>query len=275
MNSQSGLPFIIPIWQPQGFSTHIIAAKVAEKLDVKTSHTGTLDPMAQGVVIVLAGEDRLNKYEYATWQKTYEFEIALGISTDTYDGLGLITATESVQEVVTKELTQVLEEFTGSYQQEVPLYSAIKLQGRHLFEYADRPETIIKPRRNGEIYSISCLDIQKISTNMMINTIINKIKNVTGDFRQKEIIDNWTKFLQNNSFEVPLLKINVTLSKGLYVRSLSQDICKKLNVPGFVYSLVRTKNGIYFADNSYSLSEYFGMDFQQKYNFSSEKKKKT
>ena len=82
---------ILPIWQPVGYSTHKIAKAVSNKYGVKTSHTGTLDPLAQGVIIVLLDDERLKKYEYAHWPKTYEFEIVFGISTDTYDGMGIVT----------------------------------------------------------------------------------------------------------------------------------------------------------------------------------------
>ena len=113
------IPTILPIWQPVGYSTHIISAKAAEKFSVPTSHTGTLDPMAEGVAIVLLGEERHKKYEYAEWTKEYVFEIAFGLSTDTYDGLGLVTSFHETS-VSQDALKNVLAKFKGKYVQDVP-----------------------------------------------------------------------------------------------------------------------------------------------------------
>lgn len=243
---------ILPIWQPVGYSTHKIAKAVAEKYGVKTSHTGTLDPLAQGVIIVLLGEDRLKKYEYAHWHKTYEFEIILGISTDTYDGMGLIT--EQYFNYIPNG-KEDLSDFIGSYTQQVPLYSTIKVKGRSLHEHAraNNSDSIVLPKKQGEIFDIKVLGVEQYESSHIKKALINTIQRIDGDFRQQKIIDQW------NSISIPLnlssLKVKVTTSKGIYVRSLSQDICENLGVIGFTYNLARTKNGEYQKQNSKSIEE--------------------
>ncbi len=267
---------VIPLWQPVGFSTHIIAKKVSEKLNLPTSHTGTLDPMAEGVIIVLLGELRRKKYEYAHWLKDYEFEVVFGISTDTYDGLGKITNLKQLckgsrgaaPNLSEKAIKEVLQTFVGKYSQNIPSYAAIKINGKPMHWYArnNKLSEISIPTRNGEIRSLELLETKKISAQELSTNIINKISLVSGDLRQKECTKGWFSFSdsQKDSNYV-LARFRVVMSKGMYVRSLCVDIAKNLNTVAFTYSLVRTKNGEYSKENSKTLKEYFGDDYPIEY----------
>ena len=96
----------------------------------------------------------------------------------------------------------------------------------------------------------------------MIESIKTKIKEVKGDLRQKEVMQSWEKFsAKNKSKKYKVAKLRVQMTKGLYVRSLCVDIANKLDSCGFVYSLVRTKNGKYSKENSKSIEELFGVDY--------------
>jgi len=236
---------ILPIWQPQGFSTHLIARRVADKYGVKVSHTGTLDPMARGVIIVLLGEDRYKKYEYAKWRKTYIFEIIFGIETDTFDGMGIIKNVKFPIPNIKFE-----NNFIGEYKQQAPEFSVRK--GRKI---------------SGEIYKLKLINSKEISLEILRQDIFSKINKVTGDFRQEEIIKQWKKF--NKVEKINTSKFEVEMSKGLYVRSLSQDICKKLNTVGFVNNIVRTKNGKYSRKKCKTMERVFGKGFMDKYDFAS------
>ena len=241
------VPRILPIWQPVGNSTHLIARTIAQKYNVKTSHTGTLDPMAEGVVIILLGEERFKKYEYAKWLKTYEFEIVFGIQTDTYDGMGIITNTFDIG-ILEEALVKTLHSFKGSYRQIVPIYSTLKVKGKHLHEHA-RAHSLVKnlPTRSGEIKDIELLDFYTLPLSTIKKSIVNRIQIVKGDFRQKAIIDQWQNFNAQPQFQVARIKVNLT--KGLYVRSLSQDLAASLKSCGFTYSISRTSNGSYTKED--------------------------
>lgn len=275
---------IFPIWQPQGFSTNLIAQRVSEKLKVKTSHTGILDPMAEGVIVVLSGETRLKKYEYARWKKTYEFEIVFGITTDTYDSLGVIDQdklqlgyTEQLNnQLFSESLSQkTLSEFTGHYEQTVPIFSTKKIKGRHLHEYARSKKKVELPTKKGFIYKLYLQGLSKVLLEDLVKEIIKKINNVTGDFRQKEIISGWQNLLklypQSNLMSARFI---TETSKGIYVRSLAQDICKKINTVGFVTNLVRTKNGNYTRKNCNLLEELLGEAYFTRRDFVSDYKLK-
>lgn len=246
---------ILPIWQPVGHSTHIIATKIAQKIGVKTSHTGTLDPMAQGVIIILLDDYRTQKYELAKWLKTYTFDLVLGIETDTYDGMGLITNTDFDFEL--QQVGDVINNFNGKYTQTVPPYSAIKVKGKPLHYYARNNllATIELPKRSGEIIKINLKNSKTISAQKYLEIIINNIKKVEGDFRQEQIIKCWknTKMPQ----KINVLTIEVQMTKGLYVRSLAQDIANSLGNVGFANNIVRTKNGKYEKTMCIELKKFY------------------
>lgn len=243
---------IIPIWQPPGHSTHILSKKVAESLGVKTSHTGTLDPMAEGVVIILSDEERLKKYEYAKWLKTYEFEIVLGIKTDSGDGLGMI---ESIS-MPTRQMSEAflgatLASFLGEYTQKVPSYSAIKVKGKPMHWWArnNRLNEVGVPVRHGKIHNIELIGITEISATDFIPELCDRIKLIEGDLRQDVVLAQWKEFSRTHDSQCfQKICVRVEMTKGLYVRTLASDICEKLGTCGFVYRLVRTQNGEYTKD---------------------------
>jgi tRNA pseudouridine55 synthase len=249
---------VIPIWQPVGYSTHLIMQRLAEKIGKKTSHTGTLDPMAEGVVIALAGKERLRKKEFAKWQKAYQFEITFGISTDTYDGLGLVEETDFL-EIRANGLQKIAQEMEGEYVQKVPKFSTKKIAGRHLHEYARAREKVEVPLKKGKIFSLQYLDLKKVKTKSHLEKQIEKINKVRGDFRQKEIMNRWKTFLAGKDCPktLQIASFKVKTSKGIYIRSLSLDIAKKLGTVGFASQIIRFSNGKYSNKDCYELSDIF------------------
>ena len=143
---------------------------------------------------------------------------------------------------------------------------AKKVKGKHLHQYARENKDIELPQKSGEIYSISMSEMALVSAKNHKEKILANIKEVSGDFRQKEIIKQWENYDEK---EFAVARITVEMSKGLYVRSLAQDICKHNNTLGFVSALIRTKNGKYAKENSKTLEEIFGPDFQTSYDFES------
>ena len=255
---------IIPIWQPQGYSTNHIAKSVGEIYGVKATHTGTLDPMAEGVIIVLTGENRLKRQELSSMVKGYEFEILFGISTDSFDGMGFVTH-ENFSNTDLKEtsIKDVCISFLGSYEQQVPIFSAQLYKGKKLFEWGHQKADIPLPNKKGEIYKFDLISLNKIALKDKISEILDKLGNIHGDFRQEEIISQWENYLslvQSNT-KVFVGKFYVEMSRGLYVRSLSQDLCKKLNTAGFITSLVRLVNGKYTRKECKTLVDLFGGNY--------------
>ena len=248
---------ILAVWQPVGVSTNRLSQITGEYYGVLSSHTGTLDPMAEGVVIILLRDTRLKNYEFAHWHKTYEFEIIFGMSTDSYDALGFITKKNN-RSPSKKEIEKILTGFVGAYSQNVPMFSAVKLKGKKLFQRAHAGEVLEStPVKKGEIFNLRLKRYSEVSLNECIKNILKRLSSVKGDCRQESIISQWKKYLHTDR-KVVKAKFEVEMSKGLYVRSLSQDVCNKLGCVGFTYSIVRTRNGSYGKKEALKLEKLFG-----------------
>ncbi len=256
---------ILPFWQEIGTSTSIIAKRVSEKLGVPTSHTGTLDPMASGVVLILKGDEYYKKENYIQLNKTYEFGILFGFSTDTHDALGLIDKGLIEKNFNQKEITEIILNFQGFYHQRYPDFSSKKVAGKSLWEYKrlglEVPEVYI----DGEISEIGVINFEKVDSGVEIEKIVRQIKAIKGNFRQEEILSQYeaAKFPLN----LTKIKLRVVMSRGLYVRGLVRDIAEKLKTKAIVIDLVRTKDGVYSKDNCYELSDYFSKELKENLNF--------
>ena len=210
---------IVIINKPKNLTSHDIVYKVKKIVKEKVGHTGTLDPMAEGVLLLLIGKaTKYSKY-LINHDKKYIVELLLGKTTDTLDVEGKILKEENVDlRILEKEkVEKTLEKFIGEQKQIPPIYSAIKVKGKKLYEYARKGENVEIPTRKINIYNIKLLGIDK---------------------KNKKI-----------SFEV-------SSSKGTYIRSLCQDIAKALGTIGYMTNLKRTKLGIFDIKDSARLEEF-------------------
>jgi len=192
---------IIPVYKKIGESTHLLAKKIGDKFNSKATHTGTLDPMAEGVVIVLTAEDRFQKANFSDWKKTYQFEIMLGVDTDSLDLLGLSTKiideknVEKIQEnnsdKLTKNLNKIIPKFIGEQTQLQPFFSAKRVDGKSQFDKAKAGEKIETVKNKINIYSLEILGNENISLVKLEKEIVEKISLIKGNFRQEKILENW------------------------------------------------------------------------------------
>ena len=210
---------IIIINKPKGYTSHDIVNKIRKIYNTKkVGHTGTLDPNATGVLPILIGKaTKLSDY-LTEHNKQYVATLKLGEQRDTGDSEGEIIETCDVPDFVGAHdyarITNILKSFLGKQLQVPPMYSAIKINGKKLYEYARAGKVVEVPKREIEIYNIK----------------LNKIE-------ESEI-----EFL-------------VDCSKGTYIRSLCEDIAKKLGTIGFMKELIRTKVDKFCIENSYALEE--------------------
>ncbi|MEK7095660.1 MAG: hypothetical protein AAB917_03300, partial [Patescibacteria group bacterium] len=191
--------------------------------NIPMTYAGRLAPMAEGVLIILVGEECKEKEKYLGLGKEYEVEILLGVTTDTYDVLGL------VQEVSMGKNDQNLVNFSkyvGKFKQDYPAYSSKAVGGKQLHQYAregNLPEEM--PTKEVEIYSIEKIGTEEILGEKITEKIIEKIKKVRGDFRQEEIIRGWEKFGEKyEKQKFVIIKLKVNCSSGTYMRSLANRL---------------------------------------------------
>ena len=216
MNNYNG---ILIVNKPSGITSRDVVNIVGKTLNTKkVGHTGTLDPMATGVLVLCIG-NALKVCELITANdKEYIAKVILGIETETLDTTSPIINTKKTN-ITKEEIEKILNSFKGSYLQEVPKYSAVKINGKKLYEYAREGKEIELPKKMVTIYDI-------------------------------QLISDITYYNGTTSFY-----IKTTVSKGTYIRSLIRDIGYKLNTYGCMDSLERTRQGIFNIDNSYTLEE--------------------
>ena len=212
---------IILIDKPAGISSFGVVAKVRTQLKtefshkVKVGHTGTLDPFATGLLILLSGKMTKKSNEFLKLDKVYEATLKLGFISTTGDPEGKITKYSENAKITKIEETSIqspLQSFIGKIQQTPPKFSAIKINGQRAYKLARKGQDFKIPSREIEIYNI-------------------------------EII----------SYNYPELKIRVHCSSGTYIRTLAEDIGKKLNTGAYLTALRRIKIGKYSIENAKQL----------------------
>lgn len=246
---------VVSVWKPVGW-TPLKAVEEYKKIHPdlcvpKISYAGRLDPMAEGVLLLLIGEENKNRHKYEDLEKTYESEIILGISTDSYDGLGIIEKIIS-KDIIKEEIIKCLKAFSGKQRQKYPPYSSKAVNGKSLYWWArnKKLDEIIIPEREIEIYSIELLDLKMISASELVKINIEKINLIEGDFRQEEIIKNWEEFeKENKQKQFMKIKIKISSSSGAYIRRIASDLGDRLGCGAFAFSIKRTKAGKFSADS--------------------------
>lgn len=210
---------IIVINKPKDYTSRDIVNIVSKKLNTKkVGHTGTLDPLATGVLVLPIGRALKVSELLTSNTKEYIAEVILGYETDMLD----ITGTEikrNIPGVTKEELLKVLKSYIGKYNQEVPLYSAVKVGGRKLYEYARSGTPVTPPSKEVEVYSLE---------------LISDLKHINGAVE---------------------FTIRCEVSKGTYIRSLIRDIAYSLNTYGTMKNLIRTRQGIFTLKDAYTLKD--------------------
>lgn len=208
---------VVIVDKPKGMTSRDVVNIVSKKYSTKkVGHTGTLDPIATGVLVLCIGKATKLVSRLTSLEKEYIATVILGEETDTLDITGNVID-DKICIKTQKEIEEVLKSFIGSYNQEVPKYSAVKINGKKLYEYAREDKNVILPKRIVHIKSIELL----------------------GDVTYKS---NKTIF----SFKC-------VVSKGTYIRSLIRDIAQRLNTVGIMSDLRRVKQGSFDIKNSIKL----------------------
>ena len=213
---------ILPLWKERGMTSHDCVFKLRKILRTKkVGHTGTLDPGVEGVLPICIGQaTRIAEY-LTDAGKTYEAIISIGRTTTTEDAEG-----ETVEEDLTikkfsrEQLLEVLASLTGVIEQTPPMFSAVKVNGKRLYEYARKGESVERPTRQVTIYDLELLD-------------------ETAQYEGQEIT----------------FPVRIACSKGTYIRTLAVQIGEALGYPAHMKELVRTASGTFTQDNCFTLAQ--------------------
>ena len=213
------------VYKPKGKTSHDVVAILRRVTKIKQiGHTGTLDPFAEGVLPICIGK-ATRLIEYLNDDKAYIGTVQLGKSTTTYDLEGeTVEVSDKTPDL--EEIENELKNFRGDIEQLPPIYSAIKVNGKKLYEYARKGEEVeIKPR---------CVNISEL-----------KILNYDQENR--------------------ILELYIKCSKGTYIRSIAHDLGKNLRCFGHLIKLVRVKAGDFEVENSIKLEDLTDIETVQKH----------
>jgi len=210
---------------------------------VKMCFLGRLDPMAQGILPVLMGSEVKNMMEHLYNDKTYTVEAILGVSTDSYDPLGLITRYRSITDEDIELFIKSIESLEGtSFDQEYPPYSSFAIKGKPLWMWAQEGKILDKmPSKNVTVRKVTVGKITKQPISEYIKTIFKEIDSITsGDFRQSLIKKCWSDF--DAIREIVKIQLKFKVSGGTYVRSLINNVCS--DIPAHAHLIIRVEYDI-------------------------------
>lgn len=225
--------------------------------DVPLAYAGRLDPMASGLLLVLIGDECKRQEHYHTLDKAYDFEVLLGIGSDTHDVLGIVHAKTPVHPTH-GEIRTALIPFIGEVTLPYPHFSAKTVQGKplHMWTLEKRLHEIDVPTRTSRVYSLRILHEREEDIADIVRTVresIARIPTVTDprkalgrDFRRNEVLASWEqiqKAFPHTRFTI--LTLRAVASSGTYMRTLASCIGEKLGTTALAYSIHRTKIGRY------------------------------
>lgn len=222
---------------------------------VPVGYAGRLDPMAEGLLLLLVGDENKERKTYEAMEKEYEFQILFGLETDSYDLMGMITDQNDMVSVGETELKQAMVKFVGTWDQSYPPYSSAAVQGKPLYWWTrqGRLSEIEIPKKSVTVSRLELKKLYPISNHDVAAEAIKKIQNVHGDFRQDEIIKQYELVIERQSQQRYLLaNCRIVCSSGTYVRGLAHALGRALNTPALAYSIRRTRVG------SFTLSDVNG-----------------
>jgi tRNA pseudouridine(55) synthase len=227
-----------------------------EYAGVKMTYAGRLDPVAEGVLVVLAGDRVHNKEQFLKLPKTYECTALVGVGTDTYDVLGVPTHSARVSVppppdpllIKEGEAEHVLRSFIGTFSQPYPPYSSKTVLGKQLHTHA-RQGTLADipiPEQQVTVSDICILEVKQVPLRAVVTEIGSIIDKVSGDFRQVAIKDAWGCLLRENPEKtVDVLTFSITVSGGTYIRGIVDVWGKKIGKNACILRLKRTRVGEY------------------------------
>lgn len=210
---------IIVVNKPKGCTSRDVVNKVSHILGTKKiGHTGTLDPLATGVLVLCIGGATPLSELVTAYEKEYTAEVILGVETDTMDITGKVLKEENVH-IEKKQIEKALSSFQKTYMQKVPMYAAVKIKGKKLYEYAREGIKVKPPERRVTISSIHLI----------------------GDITYEK--------------GKTIFSFSCKVSKGTYIRSLICDIASFLGTIGCMKNLCRTRQGSYKIEDAYTLKD--------------------
>lgn len=216
-----------------------ITKQVADDSQNKISYIGRLDPLASGIIIYLEGDELKNRDKYMNMDKTYKFNLIIGMSTDTGDCLGMIHKIQTVNTINMSRLSEIFSQFLGEYEQRYPIYSAYQIHKnglkKPLWYFAkngiELEESEI-PKHNVKIYNLE-QDAKPMFSIRNMNYFMEQVGLIPDglELRKEEVMAQYNEYKETDKIRLIGIPMLAKVSSGTYIRQLCEDIGDKLGIP--------------------------------------------
>lgn len=212
-----------------------------EYANSKMTYAGRLDPLAEGELVLLVDEMVHKKEAYTSLDKEYEVDILLGVSTDTFDTLGLVQEEGVIKKDWEEKAQKFIDSHIGEFSQKYPSYSSKTIDGTPMFQLAREGKEFEIPEHVVELIKAEIIEIKTISLDSLKHEIKNKNSLVGGDFRQEEIKSRWDDYFNHTEYlEYPVIKMRLKVGSGFYVRQFAEDLGTYLGSQALALHIKRT-----------------------------------
>lgn len=252
---------IIPLYKPVGLTPRQAIEQLADELKLPKSaalgYAGRLDPMADGLLLAMIDSGNSKQAPLTGLDKRYRFKLLLGISTDSFDLLGLPQLDQAGIKKPLSVVKKALSGYVGTFEQTYPPYSAVQVKGKPLFWWArhNKLSEITIPTKERTISELKLVASDSLPSDDLMEAIEDKIWPIAGDFRQADILIAWHDLLDNLDKNWQVITVDMHCSSGTYVRRLVDDLGKTLGTRATTLSITRTGIGDYSLDDCHRLKD--------------------
>lgn len=233
-----------------------LRAQLGIQKDIPLAYAGRLDPMASGKLLILIGDECKVQTKYHGLDKEYEVELLFGVRSDTGDVLGL-TESCATPKLTENDIKAVLHDLVGTITLPYPHFSSKTVQGKplHVWAVEKRLNEIEIPKKESRVYKLTCTALNTITKSELLTIVRSKVdsippvtdprKHLGADFRRTDVRKGWDTIEKDSPGVYQVLRFTCTASSGTYMRSLAEELAKRLDTCGLALSIHRTKIGRY------------------------------
>ncbi|MBI5733436.1 MAG: hypothetical protein HY973_00635 [Candidatus Kerfeldbacteria bacterium] len=243
---------IVTIYKPLGLTPlaalDLWRARHPEWPGVSMTYTGRLDPMAEGVVVVLIGEALKQQAQFQKQDKVYQATVLFGAETDTYDVLGIPSRLVDTKSLDLAKIKSELFKLEHGFKFKLPPYSSYKVRGKPLFWWAlmNRLSEVEIPERTVKIYKVEYLNHNCLTNDEFRRKLAEKLDLVRGNFRQRQIKGEWQKLTASRPrFKYQTVTFRLHCQGGTYIRAVAKHLGDKFGCGAILWNLTRERVGDY------------------------------
>lgn len=215
----------------------------------KLGHAGRLDPLAEGLLVVLVDGENQRSRELRALPKTYEVDVLFGVATDSCDSLGLVTEVRPEVTLDAAALDAALLAWVGTFAQRCPPFSQARVNGRSMIAWGHAGADVDPPSLPRTITAITRNHLGHRDFDAVCDEAARRVDLVRGDFRQDAIRARW-RAASRRGVALPLATITVDCSAGTYMRALARDLGATLGAPAMAWRIRRTRSGAMTLDGA-------------------------